>query len=47
MTATSKDCTKCKHFVYCDFAKMYFHKVTGEECDEFKEDLTDGLGKGN
>ena len=32
-----RECTDCKHFVYCDWYKILFHKSTGTPCDEFKE----------
>ena len=29
-------CTKCKHFVWCEFGKQTFHKITGTPCNEFE-----------
>lgn len=32
-----RECTECRHFVYCDWGKVVFHKSTRTPCDEFKE----------
>ena len=29
------DCSKCKHFIYCDWGKILFSKV--KDCKEFEE----------
>ena len=29
-------CTECKRFVYCEFGKQAFHKITETPCDEFE-----------
>lgn len=39
------DCTECRHFVWCDFEKMAFHKITETPCDEFeREGKANGKG---
>lgn len=38
-----QDCTECKHFVWCEFPKQWFHKVTETPCDEFeRKEKTNG-----
>ena len=32
-------CTKCKHFVGCEFGKQIFHKTTETPCDEFEREV--------
>lgn len=29
-------CTKCKHFVWCEFGKQMFYKITGKDCEDFE-----------
>ena len=31
------DCTKCKHFVFCESGKQIFHKISQIPCIEFEE----------
>jgi hypothetical protein len=31
------DCKQCRHFIGCDFWKIWFYKVSGEECKDFKK----------
>lgn len=35
------DCSKCKHFVYCDWGKILFHKAFKEPCEEHEERKVD------
>ena len=30
------DCSKCKHFIWCDPYKILFYKTTDEPCEEFE-----------
>jgi len=30
------DCRKCRRFVWCEWPKIVFHKVSGIECDEYE-----------
>lgn len=31
------DCTKCKHFIYCEFPQIVYYKTSGEDCEEYEE----------
>lgn len=38
------DCRECKHFVWCEFEKQAFHKITGIPCNGFERKVKeDGL----
>lgn len=30
-----QECTECRCFVWCEFPKQVYHKVSGIPCDEF------------
>lgn len=32
------DCLRCKRLVLCNGEKVFFHRITGKECDDFKDD---------
>ncbi len=32
------DCLHCKRLVLCEADKVYFHRVTGLQCDDYKDD---------
>lgn len=32
------DCLRCKHVIFCDREKVFFYRVTGKECEEYKDD---------
>lgn len=31
------DCRKCRRFVWCEWPKIVFYKVSGIECDEYED----------
>ena len=40
-----RECPACRHFIYCEWPKIVYHKVSGADCEEFaprdeKEDRT-------
>ncbi len=32
-----RECTECRHFVWCEFPKQVFHKQTHIPCERFEE----------
>lgn len=41
------DCSKCKHFIYCDPYKILLYKgLTSANCEEFKERIINNENKG-